>query len=170
MYYPTIHCSLSSRYSIRWERNNWTCDEKSIITTIAGRIHIPCIAFTIRVRGTGYYGSYPILNTQSVNTIFSIFNFPPTGGYQLHRLFTITLDWKNFLPFLLSIHEDKLRLPGPQRIDARSEAYYSQVFPTTLVISVICYTDNWYGELLVPVPDPISSSDVRERTGATPPA
>ena len=104
MYYPTIHCSLSSRYSIRWERNNWTCDEKSIITTIAGRIHIPRIAFTIRVRGTGYYGSYPILNTQSVNTIFSIFNFPPTGGYQLHRLFTTThassTSYRSYLVFM----------------------------------------------------------------------
>ena len=69
-----------------------------------------------------------ILNTQSVNTIFSIFNFPPTGGYQLHRLFTTTLDWKNFLPLLLSIHEDKLRLPGPQRIGARSEALFDKFF------------------------------------------
>ena len=61
-----------------------------VVVDVAGQIHIPRIAFTIRVRGTGYYGSYPILNTQSVNTIFSFFNFPPTGGYQLHRLFSST--------------------------------------------------------------------------------
>ena len=62
-----------------------------VVVDVAGQIHIPRIAFTIRVRGSSYYGSYPILNTQSVNTIFSFFNFPPTGGYQLYRLFTITL-------------------------------------------------------------------------------
>ena len=31
-----------------------------------------------------------ILNTQSVNTIFSIFNFPPLGEYQLHRILSST--------------------------------------------------------------------------------
>ena len=109
--------------------DNWKCLIIGIVVVdVTGRIHIPHIVSIARVRGTGYYGSYPILNTQSVNTIFLIFNFPPTGGYQLHRLFTTTLDWKNFLPFLLSIHEDKLRLPGPQRIGARSEALFDKFF------------------------------------------
>ena len=63
-----------------------------VVVGVAWRIHIPRIAFTIRVRGTGYYGSYPILNTQSVNTILSFFNFPLANGYQLFRLFTTTLD------------------------------------------------------------------------------
>ena len=48
------------------------------------------IVLTIQIRGTGYYGSYPILNTQSVNTILSFFNFPLASGYQLHRLFSST--------------------------------------------------------------------------------
>ena len=150
--------------------DNWKCLIIGIVVVVdvTGRIHIPHIVSIARVRGTGYYGSYPILNTQSVNTIFLIFNFPPTGGYQLHRLFTTTLDWKNFLPFLLSIHEDKLSLAWPPADRRPLGGPFWQVFPTTLVISVICYTDNWYGELLVPDPGPISSSDIRERTGETP--
>ena len=61
-----------------------------VVVDIAGRIHIPRIVRTILVRGTSYYGSYPILNTQSVNTILSFFNFPLASGYQLHRLFSST--------------------------------------------------------------------------------
>ena len=40
-----------------------------VVVDVAGRIHIPHIVSIAGVRDTGYYGSYPILNTQSVNII-----------------------------------------------------------------------------------------------------
>ena len=69
-----------------------------------------------------------ILNTQSVNTIFSIFNFPPTGGYQLHRLLSSTHDSSTSYRSYLVFMKTSFRLPGPQRIGARSEALFDKFF------------------------------------------
>ena len=40
-----------------------------VVVDVAGRIHIPHIVSIAGVQDTGYYGSHPILNTQSVNII-----------------------------------------------------------------------------------------------------
>ena len=50
--------------------DNWKCLIIGIVVVDVARwIHIPHIVSIAGVRGTGYYGGYPILNTQSVNII-----------------------------------------------------------------------------------------------------